>query len=152
MAALNPFNPDDVEDDFAICPDGEGVAQAISSSIKAIDGVGLILNVEYQFLDGPLEGKHAFEGLFLEHTNPQVVEIAQRSLKRLCGAVGHAGVLSDSDALHFKPFRLKVGHRKDKKDIDRNTFAYSAIGGAVGAAPTTTAGAPASTPWGKKAA
>jgi len=151
MAALNPFNPDDIDDDFAICPDGEGVAQAISSSIKEIDGVGQILNVEYQFLDGPLEGKHAFEGLFLSHTNPQVVEIAQRSLKRLCGAVGFAGVLTDSEALHFKPFRLKVGHRKDKKDVDRNTFAYTAVG-AAGPATAATAGAPASTPWGKKAA
>lgn len=155
MADLGDFNPDDIDDDFAICPDGEGVAQAVGSKVSEIDGVGDILNIEYEFLDGPLAGKHAFEGIFLTHNNPQVVEIGQRSLKRLCGAVGHTGRLSNSEMLHFKPFRLKIGHRKDKKDIDRNTFAYSSISGAAPAASTASAGAAsggAPRPWSKTAA
>lgn len=147
MPAINPFNPDDVKDDDFLCPAGEGMAQIVSSSLREIDQKGLLLNVEYEFLDGPLQGRHAFEGFFLEHINPDVVEIAQRSLKKLCAAVGHAGTLSNSDALHFKPFRLRVQIKPDKQNTDRNRFNYAALstGGSASAG-----AAPASTPWGKR--
>lgn len=147
MPAINPFNPDDVKDDDFLCPAGDGMAQIVTSSLREIDQKGLLLNVEYEFLDGPLQGRHAFEGFFLEHFNPQVVEIANRSLKKLCAAVGHAGTLSNSDHLHFKPFRLSVQVKPDKQGTDRNRFNYTALSGG-GSAPA--ASGAAKTPWGAR--
>jgi len=145
MPAINPFNPDDVKDDDFLCPAGEGIAEIVGSKLREVEGKGLLLNIEYAFKDGPLAGRHAFEGFFIEHFNPQVVEIAQRSLKKLCAAVGHQGVLRDTDDLHFKPLRLKVVVKPDKEGTDRNRFSYSALGSGAGA---TASAAPAKTPWG----
>jgi len=152
MADMN-FNPDTVPDDDFLCPAGNGPAQVIASEIEELpEGRGTILQVTHEFLSGPLAKRRAREGFLVRDgngLNSAWKDVSDKSLKRLCRAIGHTGSLTKSEHLHFKPYDLTVGHRTDKQGKERNTFAYRPIGGAI--APTGGAPAPApaaaAMPW-----
>jgi hypothetical protein len=152
MADLN-FNPDTVPDDDFLCPTGDGTAQVIKSEIEELpDSRGSILQLTYEFMTGPLTRRHAREGFLVRDgngQNGQWKEISDKSLKKLCSAVGHTGPLTKSEQLHFKPFHLVVGSRTDKNGKDRNTFTHKPVGAlnpavAGGTAPPAAA---AAMPW-----
>jgi len=115
MARLD-YNPDTVEDqERELLPPGMYTAQVIESDLVAAKtGSGQILNLTWEIVEGPCAKRRVWDRLNIVNANAQAQEIAQRQLKRLCTAIGHAGVLSDSDQLHFKPHRIRVAVEEDK--------------------------------------
>ncbi|MFC5374008.1 DUF669 domain-containing protein [Brevundimonas faecalis] len=154
MAALSPFNPDAVSDDREIIPAGNYIAQIIESSLAQTKSGGTMLRLTWEILDGSLAKRRVWENLNIVNQNADAQAIAERSLKRICAAVGHAGVLSDSDALHFKPAEISVAIQPPKGEYgESNTIkGYKPVGG--NQPQQQGVGAPAATgnrPWGNAA-
>lgn len=116
MAQLGNFNPDQVQDDAReLLPPGQYVAQIIESDVVATkSGSGQMLKLTFEIVDGPLTKRRIWENLNIQNQNAVTQDIAQKSLKRICVAVGHSGVLTDSETLHFKPMRIRVAVEADK--------------------------------------
>lgn len=138
MAQLNQlnYNPDVVVDDrpntFDPMPPGVYTAQVIESELTPTKaGTGQRLNLTFEIIEGHFSRRRVWVGLNIINANAQTQDIAQRELKRICVAVGHVGPLPDSDMLHFKPLRLRVG--LDKDDLTKNVARdYSPIGASPG--------------------
>jgi len=152
MAALSPFNPDDVTDDREIIAAGNYPAQIIESSLADTKSGGLMLKLTWEITDGPLARRRVWENLNITNTNEQAEAIAKRSLKRICDAVGFKGVLTDSEVLHFKPVEITVAIQPAKGEYgEQNTVkGYKALG--VGGVAAPAPAAAAAKPWGAKAA
>lgn len=150
MAALNPFNPDDVSDDREIIAPGNYIAHVIESSLAATKSGGTMLKLTWEIVDGPLAKRRVWENLNIVNANPDAQTIAERSLKRICGAVGYAGVLTDSEALHFKPCEITVAIQPAKGEYgESNTVkGYKPVGGAPAASAPAAPSTPAARPWG----
>lgn len=133
MAALSAFNPDSVSDDREIIAPGNYVAQIIESSLAATKTGGTMLRLTWEILDGPLAKRRVWENLNIVNNNPDAQAIAERSLKRICGAVGHQGVLNDSEHLHWKPVEITVAIQPAKGEYgESNTVkGYKPVGGAA---------------------
>jgi hypothetical protein len=116
MADLGQFDPSQVQDEERELLDpGVYTAQIIESDLVATkNGTGQMLKLTFEVIDGPSAKRRVWENLNIQNQNQQAQEIAQRSLKRICSAVGHAGVLRNSDELHFKPLRIRVAVEEDK--------------------------------------
>lgn len=115
MAQLGNFNPDAVADEEReLLPGGMYVAHVIESDVVAAKtGSGQLLNLTWEIVDGPCAKRRVWDRINIQNANAQAQEIGQRQLKRLCTAVGHAGVLTDSEQLHFKPHRIRVAVETD---------------------------------------
>lgn len=150
MAQLGNFNPDAVPDDerdFPIVPDGNYHAHVIESDLIATKrGDGQILKLTWEILEGPCARRKLWENLNIANPNAQAQDISQRALKNICTAVGHVGVLNDSEALHFKPARIRVGHRDAQGEFKAQNVikGYEPLGGAnrPASAPTNAAYTP----------
>lgn len=155
MAELGSFNPDAVTDDREILEAGNYVAQIIESELADTRTGGKMLRLTWEIIDGPKAKRRVWENLNIINSNPDAQAIAERSLKRICAAVGHTGVLSNSESLHFKPVEITVAIQPAKGEYgESNTVkGYKAVGAAPASTGTTaSSSAPAGTPWGKKAA
>ena len=150
MAALSPFNPDEVTDDREILAPGNYPAQIIESSLATTKSGGTMLKLTWEILDGPAKGRRVWENLNIVNSNDQAQAIAARSLKHICEAVEYKGVLTDSEALHFKPVELTVAIQPAKGEYGESNQVkgYKAYGSAAPAS----APAAAAKPWGAKAA
>lgn len=150
MAALSPFNPDEVTDDREILAAGNYPAQIIESSLAQTKSGGTMLKLTWEILDGPAKGRRVWENLNIVNANPDAQAIAERSLKRICDAVGFAGVLTDSESLHFKPVEITVAIQPAKGEYGESNQVkgYKAYGSAPAPAP---APAVATKPWAKAA-
>lgn len=134
MAQLTAFDPNQVQDEQReILPPGQYVAQIIESDLVATkSGSGQMLKLTFEIVDGPCAKRRLWENLNIQNANAQAQEIAQKSLKRICTAVGHQGVLTDSEQLHFKPMRIRVSVEADKSGQygDQNRLkAYEPLSG-----------------------
>lgn len=116
MANLGAFNPDAVHDEEReLLPPGMYTAHVMESDLVTTKaGDGQILKLTFEILEGPLAKRRVWENLNIVNRNAQAQDIAQRQLKRLCNAIGHSGVLTDSEQLHFKPMRIRVAVEDDK--------------------------------------
>lgn len=155
MAELGSFNPDEVADDREILEPGNYVAQIIESDLADTKSGGKMLRLTWEIIDGPKAKRRVWENLNIINQNPDAQAIAERSLKRICAAVGHTGLLSNSESLHFKPVEITVAIQPAKGEYGESNQVkgYKPVGGASTATTTTaTTSAPAGTPWGKKAA
>ena len=150
MAALSPFNPDEVTDDREILAAGNYPAQIIESSLAQTKSGGTMLKLTWEILDGPAKGRRVWENLNIVNANEQAQAIAARSLKHICTAVGFAGVLTDSEALHFKPVELTVAIQPARGEYGESNQVKGYK--AYGSAPAASAPAAAAKPWGAKAA
>lgn len=109
MANLGNFNPDEVKDDRELLPDGEYAMQVIESDVVATkSGNGQLLKLTYEVIEGNAARRKLWDQINIAHQSAEAQEIGQRQLKRLCGAIGITGPVSDSEQLHFKPFRGTV--------------------------------------------
>jgi hypothetical protein len=61
------------------------------------------------------KGRKLFNNYNLENANAQAQEIGQRQFASLCRAIGVSEV-EDSEELHFKSYRVKIGLGKPSKD------------------------------------
>ncbi|TXH47791.1 MAG: DUF669 domain-containing protein [Desulfurellales bacterium] len=126
------FDPNTVPKDD-LMPEGVWITmQIVASSVDPTKkGDGQILVLRMQAIDGPIPGKVHFERLNIINANATAQSIAQRALKDLCDAVGHVGVLTNSEALHGKPFQAKFKTRPADSGYaaQSQVSAYQAISG-----------------------
>lgn len=161
MVALN-IDVDSVPDreggDFDPIPDCDVVAHIIETVHTEKDGGSKQRIVfTWEILDGQYAKRRIWDGQNIVHPSAQTQEIAQRAIKDIAKAVGHAGAVTNSSQLEFKPVMIRVRTEPAQNGYGpKNKVArYAPVNGAVGAASASTpaAGATtASTPWGKKAA
>lgn len=136
MAELpETFNPEEIPEDdrsFGLLPRGPADMQVIESEIIA-NGDNQMLKLTIEIISGPNSNRRLWDNLNIRHSNADAQRIAQRALADLCLAIGHTGSLTNSEDLHFKPFRGEIGVKKaTQKDIDagypddKNTVRYKA--------------------------
>lgn len=123
-------------------PAGEYPAQIIESDVvETKDKRGKRLTVTWEILDGEFAGRKAFDGFNIENPSAQAQLIGQQQVKSICEAIGHEGLLEDSEELHNQPMfvRFKVTKDKAGEYPDKNEFvrARSIDGGEPEAKPTT---------------
>lgn len=154
MAQLGAFNPAEVQDDREIIPAGNYLAHIIESELAWTRSGGQMLKLTWEIIDGPLAKRRVWDNLNIVNANSQAQQIAERSLKRICDAVGFAGVLTNSEQLHLKPVLLTVAVRPPEGEYgEQNTVkGYKPASGGVTAvgAPAPSAvpsAAPATMPW-----
>lgn len=163
MVALpQTFNTADVPDsEFELLTPGEYTAIITESEMKpTANKEGAFLELKLQVQDDAAKGRVLYERLNIQNKNEQAVEIAYRTLKKICEAVGKTAI-KDTTELHNKRFvivvevekgkpYMKDGVQKDGRDQNK-IKAYKSVGGdapASGAAPSTpAAGSP---PWARK--
>lgn len=121
------FNADDVEPSqgYNPLPAGEYEFVVVEQTIKLSKSGSNYLSVVYEVVE-PAEysGRKHFENLNLWHHNPEVVEIAQRSLSALCRASGVRKIADldlgapELEGVSF-PAKVTMQQRKDaqKKPI-----------------------------------
>lgn len=160
MVALpNSFNTADVgEDEYEVVQPGEYEAMIIESEMKATkDETGAYVQLKIQLKNGRI----LFERLNIQNKNEKAVEIAYRTLKKICEAVGKTSI-KDTTELHNKRMTVVVAVEKgkpymkdgvEKEGRDQNTIkAYKQLntGGAAEPASGNAASSPASAnvpPW-----
>lgn len=149
------------QDTNDVLPAGDYMMQVVQSEVRATkDGSGQYVWLELDILDGEHAGRKYWERLNIWNANPTAAEIANRaltSLTRACGLVA----IEDTEELHFKPIKVRVGvsKRKDTGELqNRATYlapdAFQApaaqrapaMAGAPAARPAPTAAAGAKTP------
>ena len=128
MARLNEaFDATAVEPNkpFEPLPPGRYVVQIVNSEMRPTkDGMGLLLWLELDVLEGEYAGRKLFDRLNLINNNPTTVEIAQRTLSAICHAVGKMQV-DDSEQLHLIPLIADVKVQPPKNGYDaQNTLRY----------------------------
>lgn len=152
----NAFNTADVGDDeFEIIQAGEYEAMIIESEMKATkDENGAYVQLKIQLKNGRI----LFERLNIQNKNEKAVEIAYRTLKKICEAVGKTSI-KDTTELHNKRFiavvevekgkpYVKDGETKEGRDQNR-IKAYKQVGGgqAASAESPSTPAASNTPPW-----
>ena len=110
---------------YEVLPPGKYLAQIVASEMRVTkDGQGQYLYLEIDVLDGQYAGRKLFDRLNLVNANPDVVEIAQRTLSSICRAVGKLQV-TDSNQLHLIPFIADVRVRPPKGEYgETNSIRY----------------------------
>lgn len=123
MANLNGFNPASFEDDdnFGPVPAGTYVAVIKDSEMRTTkDGSGQYLKLTWEIMEGPQSRRLVWENLNLVNRNPKAVEIAQKTLAKVCKACGINKPIQDSTELHGKPVKIKVTVRPASGGYDES--------------------------------
>jgi len=134
------------QDTNDVLPAGDYLMQVVQSEVRATkDGSGQYVWLEFDILDGEHQGRKYWERLNIWNANPTAAEIANRALTSLTRACGMVAI-DDTDDLHFKPIKVRMGvsKRKDTGELqNRATFLPPQDGGASQAPARAPAGAPA---------
>ncbi len=94
---------------YDVVPAGKYRAQIVESEMRVTrNGMGQFLWLMLDIIEGPYQGRKLFDQLNLVNSNPQTVEIAQRTLSAICHATGKLQV-NDSVDLHLVPMSIQVG-------------------------------------------
>ena len=141
---------------YDVIPAGKYRAQIVESEMRVTrNGMGQFLWLMLDIIEGPYQGRKLFDQLNLVNSNPQTVEIAQRTLSAICHATGKLQV-NDSVDLHLVPMTIQVGVKPPKDGYsEKNTIRYlvpektAPAAPAYQAAPTASQppAAPAAAPW-----
>jgi hypothetical protein len=161
MAKLDyQYNPDEVEsgNDFSAFEAGEYVAFIEGSDVADLkSGKGVGLNLKWKLTEGqPNAGRVVFQLINYQHESAQAQLIGQQQLKAICEAVGHSGLLEDSEVLHNVECRVRIGVEQDKekqyppKNVIKGVKPLEA-GAPVGKPAAASAPASKSAPAGKQA-
>jgi len=119
MADLRGFNANTVEpsESFDPIPAGEYLCVIIASDEKPTKaGNGSYLELEFEVIDGPYQGRKLWDRLNLANPNELAVKIARATLSAICRAVGVMEP-KDSCELHDLPLLVKVRVEK-RADTD----------------------------------
>lgn len=166
MAQLGgSYNPDanPSSGSFDPLPANDYNLEVVESDYTAnAKGNGMLLKTTMQVIGGEYADRKIFHNFNLEHENEKAQDIAQREFAALRRAVG---VLNpqDSEELHFKAFKAKIGieKRKDTGELQNRIKQFYFDDGQAPAndnqrhaannnSPATTAAAGGSRPWGSK--
>ena len=142
---------------YDVLPAGKYRAQIVESEMRVTrNGMGQFLWLMLDIIEGQYQGRKLFDQLNLVNSNPQTVEIAQRTLSAICHATGKLQV-NDSIDLHLVPMTIQVGVKPPKDGYsEKNTIRYlvpektapaTPAYQAVPTAPHTPPAAPAAAPW-----
>ena len=146
---------------YDVLPAGKYRAQIVESEMRVTrNGMGQFLWLMLDIIEGQYQGRKLFDQLNLVNSNPQTVEIAQRTLSAICHATAKMHV-SDSEEVHLIPMTIQVKIRPPKNGYgESNAVAYlppdraaaARAAKPASAAPATPAAPPkmASAPWNKK--
>jgi hypothetical protein len=109
---------------FSPVPEGEYIAQIIDSETKDTKTGGKMTVLTFELLecvgeDHDVAGKTIRENLNLKNQNAKAVEIAQKTLKSICDAVGVIRPTSAQDLMH-RPLLISVTVEPDAQK--ENTF------------------------------
>lgn len=116
MASLGEtFRPEDAPAaEFDPVPVGKYLAQVIESDVKETKtGTGQMLNLTWEIMTGPQEGRMVFDRINIRNQNEKAQAIGLRQLANICTALGVASI-SDSEELHFRPLMIDVVIKEDK--------------------------------------
>jgi hypothetical protein len=129
VAAASSFEP---------IPAGDYQLQCVGVELVTSQAGHRMLKAQFQVLGGAYDNRRLFENFNVTHTNPKVVEIAQRQLKAWVIACGYAGnerlTMAMLHALEGREFIGTVRIEKDKTGQygDSNRVrAYKPLPGAV---------------------
>ena len=142
MAEMN-FNPNDVPPDergpMDALPPGKYDLMVVESSVVPTrSGQGTLLKLTHQVVAGPFENRKLWSQHNYQHSNAMAQQIGQREIADLCFAIGHSGMLNDSNDLHGIAFTATVGIEKGQDGTDRNTVKrFLPYVGSPAAQPTT---------------
>ncbi len=140
---------------YDVLPAGKYRAQIVESEMRVTrNGMGQFLWLMLDIIEGQYQGRKLFDQLNLVNSNPQTVEIAQRTLSAICHATGKLQV-NDSVDLHLVPMTIQVGVKPPKDGYsEKNTIRYlvpekAPAAPAYQAAPAVSQApaAPAAAPW-----
>lgn len=140
---------------YDVLPAGKYRAQIVESEMRVTrNGMGQFLWLMLEIVEGQYQGRKLFDQLNLVNSNPQTVEIAQRTLSAICHATGKLQV-NDSTDLHLVPLMIQVAVKPPKDGYsEKNTIRYlvpekAPVAPAYQAAPAAsqTPAAPAAAPW-----
>ena len=150
MVQLNNFDANAIDPHvgFEPIPSGKYLAIITASDLKPTKaGTGEYLEVAYQLIEGPYQGRKLWSWHNLKHPNAQTVQIAQAELSAICRAVG---VLTpkDSAELHNLPLTItvKVKQRTDTGEPTNEISAWTAKEAATG----TVQAAGNTPPWARR--
>ena len=129
MANLSGFDANTVDPvgDYEPLPAGKYLAIITDSEMKPTkSGTGQYLQLTFQVIDGPFQGRLLWTRLNLHNPNQLAVKIAQGELSAICRAVG---VLQPKDSveLHNLPLSItvKCKKREDTGDIVNEIKGYA---------------------------
>jgi len=129
MADLSGFDANQVEPaaSFEPVPAGKYLAMITESEMKPTkSGTGKYLQLTFEIIDGPHQGRILWARLNLQNPNPTTVQIAQAELSAICRATG---VLTPSDSvdLHNLPIEItvKCKQRADNGEIANEIKGYA---------------------------
>ena len=90
--------------------------------LKATKAGGQMIEVTYSIIEGEYKGMKIWDNHNVKHTNPRVVEIGLKGVKKLANAVGVTGKLASPSALADpqKIVSVSVEVRKDPNYGDSN--------------------------------
>ena len=141
---------------YDVLPAGKYRAQIVESEMRVTrNGMGQFLWLMLDIIEGQYQGRKLFDQLNLVNSNPQTVEIAQRTLSAICHATGKLQV-NDSVDLHLVPMTIQVGVKPPQDGYsEKNTIRYLVPEKTTPAAPvykaaptaSQTPAAPAAAPW-----
>lgn len=140
---------------YDVLPAGKYRAQIVESEMRVTrNGMGQFLWLMLDIIEGQYQGRKLFDQLNLVNSNPQTVEIAQRTLSAICHATGKLQV-NDSVDLHLVPMTIQVGVKPPKDGYsEKNTIRYlvpekapAAPANQAAPAASQTPAAPAAAPW-----
>lgn len=105
------------------------MVQIVASEMRITkDGLGKLLEIEMEVLEGEYQGRKLFDRLNLVNANPTPVELAQRTLSSICRPTSKLQV-QESEELHFIPFiaDVKVVPSKNPAYGPSNKCRYAAL-------------------------
>ena len=140
------------ESQFDPLPSGEYLAIVSASECKPTKkGDGEYLELTYQIVDGPYQGRQLWARVTLASENAQAVQIGQRHLAQLRHATGVLQ-LTDSQQLHHIPHVIRVEFQpadpaKNRQRDQNDVREYKAMTKAGQAAPPASPRAAAPAPF-----
>jgi hypothetical protein len=105
-------------------PEGWVPVIIASADAKTTSSGGGMLGLVLQAVDGPLRGKQQFLGLNLWHSNPNTVEIANKTLSAITYVTlgANKGTLAFNDTSELCNIPFYVLSQRQKDDPSRNEF------------------------------
>lgn len=117
---FTPTAHDTTQNDYTNLPDMIADLEVIQSEVKETstkNGKGKMLMLRYSVIEPEdYKGRLVFGNITLEHDKAETQEIGQKTFARLCRAIGIQDDIEDSDELHFKSFRAKIGLGKPSRE------------------------------------
>lgn len=136
---------------FDLIPKGDYPMQCVGVELANSKAGNTIIKAQYQILGGEYDNRRIFETFNIGHSNPKVIEIAQRQIKSWVMACGHTGnerltmaLLKSMEGMEFLG-RVKV--EVDKTGQYRDSNRIGGFAPMPGGKPSAPSAQPAQPPF-----